>query len=1627
MGLGDPLVAPAATFLRRRQDPQFEKWDYPVNVYTLIETDEGRLLSLPPGTRRLSTYRGVIPDIIDRQIAVRFPRLLEELANRPNLFFPGVYFPREFDISNMEMISAMHGTFYVVNAELWVGHPVSVVLKPTDMALEAILTFILQVINRKLDPAVRKKIGPIAAPTIVAIDDVYGILELIPGKNGVEFLPRGIKTGTILDLRKNEYPADLNLTREESLQVAREFAKQAVMAYYLRLYDRKPDQIMIHRASDGTLLYAHIDFGRSLKRNYALPWKRHYDPSRPALSFAVHEIPYFEAAAAFIYLPHFIPAAFREELSPFAGPMRAVIVETFELLAREIKSEAEDIYSLLKYAIGLRTQYRPTEVDRVAVDPQDVEEVYASLLAIERPRDVIESILNLAYHEREGTAPIHAEDDGGVYRRALMLGDRVMSLADRTEEPHPYRLLDYRARGRISYDAEQKVLRIFFGEGDPAEICRAVERRFSRRLAEEIRRFPGSVRGVSLEIAAGGEVTARLPGGSAGGARLARRLRFPPDIMREINESASGFAPDPHVLARVAEFQEAAGTAVDDLQVESDKQRAILANDLEGKEILQFYMSIEPDGSPLRAAMAEMILYLISNPDFLADKDPYESINQLVLSLGRKHLPSLREPAAAFLSPELQRESEFVRGVLNLYESVDSSHFVHLVLTVRFVDELGTRAGLSPGDMRMLRTCAVLHDLNVLDRDFREVLMVPSGRQGQKIFTDVLDRHAGISAEILKAHLDDGLIVLPAGLSPQEVIDIVENHHRSTGGAPAPIRQILHLADNIAVFSDRTRPDHWNRGFLRVEEIAPRWIDAQLDRGQIDRRIWTAAQEFFSDHKNHVLLRRLDRLSIFYPQCYSALQMASVLHLGLNPQHPTPLADLRERHGAEVVDQIFNNLMKSGLSVRDKIKVINRIDAISSLFRPERSGAFAFINASAQPVQRIVELILRFVSEGRQVVLMGVLLRVIKTYERFRQTYPELDRAKREQVVVIAGVRRLQFVTHAYPIEAEFRTPFHRIIQTRREATGVEDPCCLIPFEHFMDEYGAAGNPEERVRKLEKASDVEEVPASDRVRSEAVRFLKWEQSQKNLHYDRLSKERFRRILLGGFTNRDVLMFYESTLQRDAAVRKALREIIGALHENPNFLSDRSVYYSIQELVRSLGKIHLHTADSATREVRAFLKSQGLSFCVDLAGIPDRLKPQLDDARWNLVSSLQIAVRIGRTWETKSGQALPREDWRLLVAGVLAAGALFEDGVIADTLHSPEDISANRPLRRQLMNMPVPIARLASDFLSKSGLSAAARDRLAVLFSSGPRIGSETVVFSLIQTGLIFGAYGDFSRVENWRRGTVQIAREDLEWMWEFIEQEFERELGRPTPVGPAVRDFCRTEGESLLNRMAGRTHSYLRLYNSLSLAAELRYGLKARGFDLIHHVRTLYGPDVTRVLTEAIMEANFTPRDKVKFARKLRILAQALAAEGRPCGRIRFLQTDHPLGFPSLSELRRSLQGPYPTLVVPAGDFHRACQLFDILRDRMSRDESRVFRRSVRVLVGEDYPLLIKEKSLEWSDRFRERIGAYRRRRRLSSRYIFVPFQELLMGDRYHPPAASPPAAGDKGLFYFRTWLRLFD
>lgn len=1607
--MADAFVAPGARFLERPASPNHDTWEYPITLWSLLEVERGILLALPPGSRRFAALRAAAPRIVEEQLQAVFPRLVPEISNRPNLFFPGVFFPHEIGVRNVEMISARHGTFYVSEVELDLageGEPARVVAKPADMGVEAIATHTIRDLNRRMKPAVRERIGPIAVPTTVSIAGRYGVMERVPGRNGVEFLPQGVATGGIPEFDRLEYPAALDLERDDVLAIGREFAKQAVMAFYLRLYDRKPDQLMIHRGPDGRLRFTHLDFGRGVKRRYALPWKRHYDPHRPAIDLRDHEIPYLEAASAILYLPHFIPARYRGDLDPWAGDLRAAIVETFVGWAAELKANADVVLEWYRYLVGQATQYRPHEVPEVAVVEEDIAAVRDGLLALDDPREAIEAILALARHERRGTTPVEEEeaaDASSPYMRALESGPRTTRLAPACDSPPVYRLRDPREAGVVLYDPDARTLSIAFGRSPD----RAIERvaAISRALAAWIRSVPGPKENVVAEIAADGAVEVRA------GPLVRRDLRLPDEVVRDLAGALSGRAPPPHVvdLAEAYRAWRRARPEADYLRREVEKASLVMANDLAGREILQFYLAQEERDSPLRPALEEMIGFLLSNPDFLVDKDPFDTINQYVVSLGRKHrfvAPLRPEDLPADL-----RGEPVADAALRLYAGAGEAevvrlelgpHRVHLEILVRFADEIARRAGLDAAERRRLLLAALLHDLSVLDPAFRRVVMEPCGRSWAPFVEEALDRHAEIAVRVIDS-LGDRL-PLPAEVRA-DIRALVASHHR--GGTPAA--EILHLADNLAVFGDQTRPDNWIRGAYGLGEIAPRWIDAQRERGLVSEGIHRAARAFFADAEARPLLRALDEVSAPYVKCFNALHLAAMLRWGLHPHHPGLLEELRERHGRARVDRIWATVLRSDLTVREKVQIIYRIHDIAPMFEAEGVESYAFVNASARPVQRTVETVEQFLAEGRTAILVGFFPRVVKTYERLVEA--GISGEALDRVVGIAGEMRLQFVRYSFPHEARFEVPFHRVIRRFRQERGAIGRTCLIPLRRFFearsDEAAPAGD---RYLALGKADDVPE--ADSVVEAEAGRYRTWYATAPVGSFDAPERERFRRIILDGFQNRDVLLFYRATLPAGSALEAPLGEVIGALRENPNYLVDRSHYYGIHELVRSLSLIHFPQASRAGLRDRVEAVARGLGLGIDdIAGLLEPPRGEVAFGLQTFVSAIEIAHHLARSF--------PGADRRRLARWIAAASALVDDPAVGAYLLSPEDMATNATLRASLLEAPRDLA----------GRIAARAPDVAAL--SNPATPGDEVLHAIAQTALYLAHYADESRIENWRRAKIDIGPEDIREVGGAWLGEIGPRLAPPlrAALAAALDDLGRPGGEGidLLNRIAGLGDDYLILYNALTVAAELRWGLQPRGLDVVGNVRMMYGTRVTEMILDGIFNAQMPPRDKVKFARKLRMWADALRPEAEAFDEVRFLNADSIAALARVEEVRAVLGGR--VLFVLAGSHEKASVVFGRVADGLGASDRAALGRNLRVLVGEDQPVLMKEKTTLLTEEIGARIRAWRAGAGVGRRVALAPAEVVLdLGAVASPPFPRPEATpADSALDFFRAWVRRFE
>ncbi len=1617
MDLDDPYVAPPDQFYADPGDYRFETWEYYVNARSIHESDEGRLLCLPPGSNRFQTYRDVAPTIINDQIETNFPHLQTELANRPNLLFPGVFYPQEINLLNMEMISLHHGTNYVVRADLDLEgreQPQTVVLKPAPMGVEAIVTSMLDELNRRMPAELRGDVGPIRVPSIVSVGDRYGILEYVSGDNGVELLPDGIQTGSIHRLKANEYPDELDLSRQGLLDLAGEFAKQAAVAYYLRQYDRKPDQMLFHARGNGRYEVTHIDFGRAVKKNFALPWKRYYATDRAPLLFEDHQIPYFEAAACMIFLPHFIPRELAGDVPAYEGVLRDRMEDAFVRLATFFRNNHHVIEQHLQYLVGEKTQFDPKEVENQNIQPEDVEEVSRALRSLEpSPEDVFQTALNLCRRERDGTTPTESvEPDGDLYRRLARPGGARRRLASTATEPHPYRLLDYKRGGSIEYDRNNQVLTLRSGT-QPQTVLDRLEEYYSPQLAEFIRSFGTLPAGVVVKVLPDGRSEVRYP---EGGVR--KDIQFPEDALREVRQVAGGFAAPAHVREFIEQFHRRRRVEPDAdlMEQETERQTIVFDYELEGREILQCYQkTLDTDRS--REAFQEVIDQILSNDDYLADKDPYKSINNLVA--GAAHKYGFLRPLGAEDEPDGHDLGDLYGRVFQLYnEELPTEHFPdqpsHHILHARCMLKLGEyygdRMDITGARRSLLRAAILLHDLNLLDAEFCQLLSEPNGRLDRRILETYLKQHNLLTVENLRQLQDDGRLPLPGSLDNETLRDLLEHHHRPDHLTDQNDRlpQILHVVDTLAVFADQTRPAHWNRGYLRFRDLGPQWLHAQRDRDLIDEPVHRIGQELFEDGAED-MIREIDQEAGLFSVFHNGVELAGSLNQGLDPQNPGLLEELRRRHGATTVDRIWNRVLRSFLPVEDKLRLIRRMDDLAPLFERHELEEYAFINCSPRPVQRAVRLIREHLEEDRLVILVGLFPQVTRTYRRFLDDHGRQSGDRLNRIVVIAGLRRLQFLRHSYPFEAEFTRPFHRIIRQYRQEEGIEHDLCMIPFFEFEKHYAPGEEAPVRIRELEKASELEEFTVPESVREEGVRYRHWKRNQPPFAIDELERERFRRILLSRFTNRDVLHFYNQTIDDRPTVQQALKEGLGALRENPNYLSERRSRYQLHELVRSLSQIHFFGSEEprAVERIRSLLNREA----------DGDLLPQTLDLLRSYGADLNFFQNtLGLAAEILTRLTEPLDvDLPALIFTTVASGIFSQDEDIKDYLLSPEDISYNRSVRRRVISHSVPIVEMVQETEAFQSLSPERQKRVTGLLEGA----EPPVEYGLVQTALYLAFYIDRSRVENWERGRHIIRRRDILSLLPPLEEMLPRHISEQASraVIERTEDLVRTEGTGLFNRLSRPSYAYIYLYNALSLASDLRYGLFQGGQNSLQNIRLLFGVERTNLLLEGIYDSDVSVREAVKICRKLRPLAAALRHHPENPDSLTFLNVERP-GTWHLA-LDRETPASHYLLV---GDFVNSVKFWRNLKENQPEETDRCY-----VLVGPDYPLLIKETSLAYTDYLRQQVGTFRSDQQPVGRYMLMPARALL---EEAPPPPEPVLLSYRnkpaGLF-INAWLTLFD
>lgn len=1611
----DEYLAPPEKFFQRPGEELFENWEYPVCARTFHDEDEGWLLCLPPGSNRFEDYRRIMPRVMERQLQQNFPRLKSELANRPNLLFPGVFYPDEIEIKNMEMISRHHGRNYVVRADLEVegdNRPHTVVLKPTPMGVEAVITSTLHELNRRMPAELEQSVGPIRVPSIVSVDDKYGILEFIPGENGVEALPSGINAGTIHTLKSNEFPDDFEISEDGLMALTDEFAKQAVTAFYLRLYDRKPDQFVFDSQDGGRYRITHIDFGRAIKRNFAIPWKRYYATQRAPLLFDDYQIPYFEAAASLIFLPHFIPESLKQTHSPFEGKIRKRIKESFVSLARFFQKNAEVIEEHFQYLIGEKTQFDQNEVHGLSIGAGDVEAVTECLLSLEpTPGEVFESIINLAIHEHRGSTPTVSEDGGdeSIYRRLARPGGESRKLAAESHSAPTYKLVSYQEGGQVHYDRDRRTLYIDFGR-HPERVIEHIRDQYSPRLAEFIDQFPDIQPGVSALVYPDGRSEIRFPGG------LVRRdVNFPNEAIQQFRQVVSGFAPTHHVQQYINNFHQwlTEHPEADFIEQETQKQTIAFANNLEGKEVLQSYQLPGDENQAIHQALREVIRHILSNPDYLADKDPVKSVNQLVMSLGQKY--ELVEP----LDPEgpdgKQLPGDFSERIFTLYnESVPTEYFpdktpphvIHvrtmLDLSRFFADELE----LDRRERTLLLTATAIHDLNIMEPEFSQLLSDPNGRLNRPVFEDYLESHTELSLEQYRQYRDQ-ITPLPEEISEDELLNLLETHHETP--KDNQLHQLLHVVDNLSVFSDHTRPGHWNRGYLRLRDLAPHWLRAQRERGKISRKIHRATLNLFEGDQQQKVLDSVDQYSHDFPSLYNALHMGSALHHGLDPQNPGLLDELRDRHGEEIVDGIWSRVLRSYLPVGEKIRVIRRLDELATLFIQNEVENYAFINASPRPIQLGVELIRHHLVKGHTVILMGIFPRVTKAYRRFLKQHGDEFSDRLDEIVAISGPRRLQFIRHSYPFEADFERPFHQIIHEERKKRDNDDNLCFLPFQCFHRHYEPTREATSRIRQLEKVSELEEVRAPQQVETEAQRYRFWKDRQDPYAIDTLENERFRRILLNDFTNREVLYFYRSTIDDRPRVQVALKEVLGALRENPNYLSERSSRYSLHELVRSLSQIHFFGGQRplACEMLETHLERIGINNPAPYFQLMERYGDEMNFFKQTLATGLQIMEEIS---ERDRDLPLPAMTFALLGYGIIA-----EEEGLRDYLLSPEDISYNRAIRRRLVSHTVRIADRVMKTEAYRSLPENVRETVkSILLEAEP-----SYAYALTQSSLYLSMFLDYSRVENWERGRRIVTARDIQSVLSPLRRMMPRHVSERVRdrVFDQIQETMNGAGIARFNEHARPSYSYIYLFNALSLARDLRYGLFPRGHNPFQNVRLLYGVQRTNRLLHGIVHSDLSAPASVKICRKIRYLASGLKRHATKPTDIHFLNLDR-TGSWQLPDLAND---NHPMLIL-SGDLLNCLKFWEEIREEKPEVMDYCF-----TLVGEEFPVLLKETSLAYTDFLRKRISRFRQGQNRVGRHLMIPISELF---RKAPERPEPVILSYRNLppgLFINAWLALFD
>ncbi|MFB6346915.1 MAG: hypothetical protein ABEK50_14410, partial [bacterium] len=1209
----------------------------------------------------------------------------------------------------------------------------------------------------------------------------------------------------------------------------------------------------------------------------------------------------------------------------------------------------------------------------------------------------------------------HAGDGGedSIYHRGVRSGKAPRKLVTKNDGDFPYELADYKEGGQVFYDSEHQILYIHFGP-TPQTVIDFIYWQYSPHLAEFLESAPQIEPNTEVRVQLNGESRISIPPGF-----VRHDVTFPEEALNEVRQVARGFAAPQHVrdlLDNYEDWVENHPNASFSAR-ERRKQEIIFSSNLDGKEILQLYRQTADPDSKVTGALTEIIHHLLNDSDYLSDKDPLKSLNDLVVNLGHKHefISELGEallPEDESLHPLYKTCFEIYNNELpvGFFPDKNPQHLSHNRILLKLTELFVELVDLGEDQVRLLRAAAVLHNLGMLEKDFASLLMNPNDRLDRPVFDRFLRNHPNLALTQFKTLLSENRISLPQSVDAEKLRKLLTHHHNywtleDLDSELRILQEILHVTDTLAVFSDRTRPDQWLRGYIELSELAPHWISAQSDAGRLSDSVVRATDRLFSD-EYHDEITSIGQESRQFLVLFDALQLAGALEDGLNPQNPHMIRELQTRHNPEIINRIWTRVLESNLPVAEKVRIIRRLDELAPLFISENQQNYAFVNASPQPVQRSVNTIKQHLDNDRKVILIGFFPRVTESFERFFDIHGENYQNSIDDVVAIAGKRRLQFIRHSYPYEAEFEQPFHRIIENFRRTVEPATALCFIPFHHFFSGYSPTEDPASRVRQLEKASSVEEHSTPERVETESERYTLWLQNRDG-SIDDHENERFRRILFNNFTNRDVLYFYRSTLRHAGGVQEALKETIGALRENPNYLSERNSRYNIHELIRSLSQIHFFS-DQPPRAyalIRDYLDRLRVSNSKPYLELLDNLGTELNFYKNTLSTAVRVLDLI------KGNESVSEPELFL----TLAAGYIATSNPWRDYLLSPEDVSYNRTLRRRLLTMDVNISDEILSSRSFSQLDAETAEEVRDLLNN-----PETVTFCRVQAALHIAHGIDYSRVENWERGHRRIERRDLDHFLQPLEELFETLLSSSqcTTLNEELSSLKNQQNLETINSLAHATHSYVYLFNSLNLASELRYGLFPGGVNSLDNARELYGTSVVNKILDGLIESDLSVVDSIKFSRKIHYFASALQKYNGSPGQLYFLNLDRS-GTWSLPENQHTSDDSFFVL---SGELSNTLSFWEKLQSENPETAKQCF-----CLIGEEYPLLIKETSLSRTKHLRDNISTLRRDESLAGRYLFVPPDRILGGVTPQPSSVTGQYDCDPMSLYIRSWLSLFD